>query len=75
MRLWARDADVAAALRSTRHHPWALPGIELDERVRVEEHLDAALDGAAVAILAVPSHGMRDIATAAARSAARTSSW
>ncbi len=66
VRLWARDPEVAGVLRSSRHHPWALPGIELDERVHVEDQLGLALDGAAVAIMAVPSHGMRDIATAAA---------
>lgn len=68
VRLWARDAQVADALRSSRRHPWALAGIELDVRVQVDERLEAALEGAVVAILAVPSQGMRDIATAAAPS-------
>ncbi|HSP65008.1 MAG TPA: NAD(P)H-dependent glycerol-3-phosphate dehydrogenase [Candidatus Deferrimicrobium sp.] len=68
VRLWARDPGVAGQLRATRRHPWALPGIELSAAVHVEERLDAALHGAAVAILAVPSQGMRDIATAAAPS-------
>jgi glycerol-3-phosphate dehydrogenase (NAD(P)+) len=66
VRLWARDAQVAGALRSSRRHPWALPGIELDEHVAVEERLESALEEATVAILAVPSQGMRAIATAAA---------
>jgi glycerol-3-phosphate dehydrogenase (NAD(P)+) len=65
VRLWARDPEVAATLRSSRSHPWALAGIQLDVAVEVEEDLEAALNGAPVAILAVPSHGMRDIATAA----------
>ena len=68
VRLWARDPEVAEALRSTRRHPWAVPGIELNSAVQIDEALEQALDGATVAILAVPSHGMRDIATAAAAS-------
>jgi glycerol-3-phosphate dehydrogenase (NAD(P)+) len=68
VRLWARDANVAGQLRTSRRHPWALPGIELDAHVQVDDDLEAALDEAAVAILAVPSHGMRDIAAAAAPS-------
>jgi len=68
LRLWARDPQVAATLRTTRRHPWALPGIELDRRVHVEDRLDAALADAAVVILAVPTHGMRDMATVTAPS-------
>ncbi len=68
VRLWARDPEVAGGLRSTRRHPWALPGIELGADIEIDESLEVALDGATVAILAVPSHGMRDIATAAAPS-------
>ncbi len=68
VRLWARDAAVADTLRVTRRHPWALPGIELNRLVQVEERLDAALAAAEVVILAVPSHGMRETATAAASS-------
>ncbi len=68
VRLWARDPQVAVALRSSRRHPWALPGIELDPAVHVDQRLEATLDGAVVAVLAVPSHGMRDIAEAAAPS-------
>ncbi len=65
VRLWARDPAVADALRSSRRHPWALPGIELNALVQVDEKLDSALAQAAVVILAVPSQGMRAMATAA----------
>jgi glycerol-3-phosphate dehydrogenase (NAD(P)+) len=64
--LWARDPALAGTIRSSRRHPWALPGIELNAAVRVDEGLADALVGAEVAILAVPSHGMRDTAIAAA---------
>ncbi len=70
VRLWARDPEVAGALRTTRRHPWAVPGVVLNAAVEVDERLETSLDGAAVAILAVPSHGMRDIATAATPSLA-----
>jgi glycerol-3-phosphate dehydrogenase (NAD(P)+) len=66
VRLWSRDPEVAEELRSSRRHPWALPGIELNAQVHVDDRLDSALERAAVVILAVPSHGMRDIAKAAA---------
>ena len=64
--LWARDPGLAATLRDARVHPRALPGITLRADVDVTDALDRALAGAAVAILAVPSHGMRSI-TAAVR--------
>jgi glycerol-3-phosphate dehydrogenase (NAD(P)+) len=66
VRLWARDAAVAATLRTTRHHPWALDGVELRSDVKVDDQLDACLSGAELAILAVPSHGMRAIGAAVA---------
>ncbi|HWF56932.1 MAG TPA: NAD(P)H-dependent glycerol-3-phosphate dehydrogenase [Candidatus Dormibacteraeota bacterium] len=66
VRLWARDPEVAAVLRSTRRHPWALPGIELSPLVEVEDRLEAAVREAAVVILAVPTHGMRGTAAAVA---------
>lgn len=66
VRLWARDPAVAATLRSTRHHPWALAGVALHADVQVDDRLDACLSGAELAILAVPSHGMRAMGTAVA---------
>ncbi len=66
VRLWARDRGVAEALRSNRRHPWALPGIELDAQVVIDDMLESTLAQATVVILAVPSQGMREIAVAAA---------
>jgi glycerol-3-phosphate dehydrogenase (NAD(P)+) len=66
--LWARDSQVAGELRATRRHPWALPGIELNAAVRIDDGLESALAGAEVIILAVPTHGMRATATAVAPS-------
>lgn len=61
--LWARNPATALTLREQRQHPWALPGVRLNETVEVAGALDSASAGAEVVILAVPSHGMRDIAT------------
>lgn len=69
VRLWARDAEVAEVLQTTRRHPWALDGIELNAGIRVDDHLAACLSEAEIAILAVPSHGMRVIASALVSSA------
>jgi glycerol-3-phosphate dehydrogenase (NAD(P)+) len=66
VRLWARDPAVAATLRATRHHPWALDGVELHADVHVDDQLDPCLAGAELAILAVPSHGMRAMGSAVA---------
>ena len=60
--LWARDAATASALRDTRRHPWALPGVDLDAQVGVGADLRGCVHAADAVILAVPSHGMRDIA-------------
>lgn len=59
VRLWGRDASVVAALRETRRHPWALEHVELRRDVDVVEDVAAALDGARIALLAVPSQAMR----------------
>lgn len=66
VRLWARDPGVAAALRTTRRHPWALPGIDLHPLVQVEDRLERAVKDAAVVFLAVPSQGMREMGAAVA---------
>jgi glycerol-3-phosphate dehydrogenase (NAD(P)+) len=66
VRLWARDERVAKALRAIRRHPWALPGVELNAQVVVDDVLESTLAKATVVILAVPSQGMREIAVASA---------
>lgn len=63
--LWARRPEVAEAIASTRHNPDYLTGIAVDEAVEATSDLQQALSGASIVILAVPTHGMRDTATAA----------
>ena len=64
--LWARRPDLAQAIASSRRNPVYLPEVELDRRVHVTGEIVEALRGAAIAIFAVPTHGMRAVAEQAA---------
>lgn len=58
--LWARRPEVAAAITTGRENPEYLPGIRLPERMRATSDAYAALDGADLVALAVPSQTLRD---------------
>ena len=64
--LWARRPEVAATITETRHNPTYLTEIALDDDVQVTSDLGAAVNGAGIVLLAIPTHGMREIASAAA---------
>lgn len=72
VRLWARDPALVARIDSDRVNPAYLPGVALSSSIRVTRDMAEALDGAGVAILAVPTHGMA--ATAAMCASALASS-
>lgn len=57
--LWCRDAAVAAAINATRRNPRHLVDYELPENVAATSDRACALDGAEVAVLAVPSSYLR----------------
>ena len=57
--LWARTADEAAVLRTTRHHPKRLTDVRLPDELRVTDDLAAAVAPAAVVLVVVPSQTMR----------------
>lgn len=59
--LWARDAELLAALRSTRANERYLPGIALSPELTLIDDLARALDGAELILLAVPTNGLRDV--------------
>ncbi|HEX5097757.1 MAG TPA: NAD(P)H-dependent glycerol-3-phosphate dehydrogenase [Acidimicrobiia bacterium] len=59
--LWARRPDLAERMTATRENPDYLPGIEFPEALAVTGSLEAACDRADVIVLAVPSHGFRDV--------------
>ena len=60
VRLWARDAALAASIASTHENTRYLPGVTLpDGLLATADHREALRD-ADLVILAVPSHFVRD---------------
>jgi glycerol-3-phosphate dehydrogenase (NAD(P)+) len=56
VRLWARDPELAASLRTRRENPRYLPGAALPDGVTVTADVGTALADAATVLVAVPSH-------------------
>ena len=65
--LWARRAELVGAIRSSRRNADYLPDVELPLELEVTDSLEEAVGGADVCIMAVPSHGFRQILHEAAR--------
>lgn len=65
VRLWAREPEVVAAVRETGENSVYLPGFSLPPGVACTGDLAEALDGAEAVVMAVPSHGFRDVLRAA----------
>ena len=59
--LWGRDAALVAELRGRRANAVYLPDITFPSRLNVTADLSEAIRGADVVVVAVPSHGMRDV--------------
>ncbi len=59
--LWARDPAMARTMAETRHNPRYLSDVELPEAVRPTADLGEALAGRELVIVAVPSHGVREV--------------
>jgi len=66
--MWEYDADQVAALARDHENRKFLPGIPLPVDLRVSGDISASLRGAEAVVFAVPSHTVRDVATAAAAS-------
>ena len=62
VRLWARDAGLASDMTASRENGIYLPGIELPTALSPTHDIQAALDGVQFVVIAVPSHGVRDVA-------------
>ncbi|MGH3248977.1 MAG: NAD(P)H-dependent glycerol-3-phosphate dehydrogenase [Trebonia sp.] len=62
--LWARRADVAAAITEVHENPRSLPGISLPPTLTATTDVATALDGADLVVLAVPAQTLRDGLTA-----------
>lgn len=74
VRLWARDAAQAQALRQSRSNQRYLPGVVLPEPLSVESDLAAALAFArgGLVVVATPTAGLREMARALAAHAPGT---
>ncbi len=59
--LWARRAETAAELASARENATYLPGAPFPECLHPTATLGEALDGAAIVVSVVPSHGTRAV--------------
>ena len=66
VQLWARGPEVADAINRDHANPHYLSDVKLPDRVTATSDLGQALDGREIVILAVPSHGVREVMTAAA---------
>lgn len=59
--LWDHSEESAERLSRTREQPTKLPGVRLSDGVAVSSDLVAVLDRAAVVVLVVPSHTLREV--------------
>ncbi len=75
--LWGRDAAVVAMIDQGQHNPRYLPDITLPDTLRATTDLAAALDGAELVLVVVPSHAFADTLRALAphRPAAAGVAW
>ena len=61
VRLWARREDLADRINATRSNPDYLPDIELPPSVSATADLEEATRNIDVLVMAVPSHGYREV--------------
>lgn len=59
--LWSRRPELAEAIHSRHENDEYLPGIFLSPRIRATSDLSNAVRDASVVVMAVPSHGFRDV--------------
>jgi glycerol-3-phosphate dehydrogenase (NAD(P)+) len=63
--LWGRRPELAASIQATRENATFLPGARFGDALRATSALDDALDGAEMLVVAVPTHGLREVLRAA----------
>ncbi|HZI12562.1 MAG TPA: NAD(P)H-dependent glycerol-3-phosphate dehydrogenase [Myxococcus sp.] len=61
VRLWGREASVVEGINTRHENSTYLKGIPISERVRATIHLEEALAGAEMVVLATPSHATREV--------------
>jgi glycerol-3-phosphate dehydrogenase (NAD(P)+) len=59
--LWARRPELAKAINDTGHNPEYLPDLSLPPALSASSDLDDAVEHAGAVVMAVPSHGFRDV--------------
>lgn len=59
--LWARRDELAKAINDTRRNPDYLPDLALPPTLAATSDLGEALTGSGVVVMAVPSHGFREV--------------
>ncbi|MFP4072526.1 MAG: NAD(P)H-dependent glycerol-3-phosphate dehydrogenase, partial [Actinomycetota bacterium] len=59
--LWARREELSRAINDTHSNPDYLPRLSLPPALTATSKLDNAIEGADVVVMAVPSHGFRDV--------------
>ena len=59
--LWAREPGLAEEMNQTRENRQYLPGLILPEGLTTTADLAAAVEGSSAVVMAVPSHGFREI--------------
>jgi glycerol-3-phosphate dehydrogenase (NAD(P)+) len=64
--LWARRPELVEAMAATHENPDYLAGFELPADLAVTGDIEAAVGQADVVVMAVPSHGFREVARQAA---------
>jgi glycerol-3-phosphate dehydrogenase (NAD(P)+) len=64
--MWGRDHDLIAAMSQRRENPTYLKGVSFPELLRVSDDMRAALEAVRYVVIAVPSHGLRDVLSLAA---------
>ena len=66
VRLWGRDVALLDAMRRSRRNARYLPDALFPDGLEVATNLESAVRGTAYVLVAVPSHGFREILTAVA---------
>ena len=61
--LWARRPELAEAIMTTGHNPDYLPETALPESLTATSALETAVPGSDAVVMAVPSHGFREVFT------------
>ncbi len=72
VRLWARESEVVAGIRTERINHLFLPGIPLPETVTPFEAIEEAVAGVDLVVVVTPSHGTRHVLRQAVPAIAET---